>query len=57
MWFSAEIAGTARDDVVDGDIDRVMKPRWHNTGNLKDGYTPQNTSNTCTNVDNVMIKL
>ena len=57
MWFSDEIAGTAGDDVVDADIDRAMKPRWHNARNLKDGYAPQNTSKTCTNVDNVMIKL
>ena len=47
MWFSDEIAGTAGDDVVDADIDRVMKPRWHNARNLKDSYTPQNTSKTC----------
>jgi len=57
MWFSNEIAGTAGDDVVDVDIDRAMKPRWLHALNLKDSHTPQNTSKTCTNVDNVMIKL
>jgi hypothetical protein len=35
----------------------VMKPRWLHALNLKDSYTPQNTSKTRTNVDNVMIKL
>ena len=57
MWFSDEIAGTAGDDVVDVDIDRAMKPRWLQAQNSKDSYTPPNTLKTCTNVDNVMIKL
>jgi hypothetical protein len=57
MRFSDEIAGAAGDDVVDVDIDRAIKPRWLHALNLKDSYTPQNTSKTRTNVDNVMIKL
>ena len=57
MWFSGEIAGTAGDDVVDVDIDRVMESNRLHARNLKDSHTPQNTSKTCTNVDNVMIKL
>ena len=57
MWFSEEIAGEAEDDVVDVDIDRAIKPRWLHALNLKDSHTPQNTSKTCANVDNVMIKL
>jgi len=57
MWFSAEIAGTAGDDVVDADIDRAMKPSWLQARNSKDSYTPPNTLKTCTNVDNVMINL
>jgi hypothetical protein len=57
MWFSNEISGTTGDDVVNVDIDRAMKPSWLHARNLKDIYTPQNASKTCTNVDNVMIKL
>ena len=57
MWFSDEIAGTAEDDVVDTDIDRVMESNRLHARNLKDSYIPPNTFKTCTNVDNVMIKL
>ena len=35
----------------------AMKPRWLHAQNSKDSYTPPNTLKTCTNVDNVMIKL
>jgi len=57
MWFSDEIAGTAGDDVVDVDIEQAMKPRWLHARNLKDGYTTQNTSKSCMNVDSIIIKL
>ena len=57
MWFSAEIAGTAGDDAVDADIEQAMKPRWLHARNLKDGYTTQNTSKSCMNVDSIIIKL
>ena len=59
LWtrFSDEIAGTAGDGVVDVDINRAIKPRWLHARNLKDSHTPQNTSKTCINVDNVMTKL
>jgi len=51
MDFSKE------DDVVDTDIDRVMESNRLHARNLKDSYIPPNTFKTCTNVDNVMIKL
>ena len=53
MWFSAEITGTTGDDVVDVDIEQAMKPRWLHAHNLKDGYTTQNTSKSCMNVDSI----
>ena len=53
MCFSDEITGTAGDDVVDVDIERAMKPRWLHAHNLKDGYTTQNTSKSCMNVDSI----
>ena len=40
MWFSAEIAGTAGDDVVNVDIDRAMESSRLHARNSKDTYTP-----------------
>jgi len=53
MWFSDEIAGTAGDDVVDASYEAELASR----AEPERSHTPQNTSKTCTNVDNVMIKL
>lgn len=39
LWFSAKIAGTAGDDIVDVDIERAIKPSWLQARNSKDSYT------------------
>ena len=60
-WIE-EMKVTCKDACTIGSLEelssmRAMKPSWLHARNLKDSHTPQNTSKTCTNVDNVMIKL